>query len=237
MKFAATLLILVGTIGFASSSGRGEKYSLKPTGPEPETASARFTLSAELDKPVDDLPSKISLSGKLQTSIVEKQADGAYTRRTRFKIDETSPALDADDEKEWVKDSFYDRNGKEIKSAKVTGDVGIPWISGLDFQPPTQEVAIGDAWSTVNPGTPDSDAPASFGASQLAGIEMVSGTRCFRVEQVVRSGGTDPTISYSTFWIRQSDGSLFKVDAVGSLKNFRDSSVSVKIAFSITFEG
>ncbi|CAN1490841.1 hypothetical protein MCEMSE15_00190 [Fimbriimonadaceae bacterium] len=237
MKFAATLLILVGTIGLACSSGRVEKYSLRPTGPEPETAKARFSFSGELEKPVDDLPSKFSLSGRLHTSIVGKQADGAYTRRTRYKIEAASPALEPDDEKEWVTESFYDRNGNKIKAAKSTEGADLPWMPSLNFEPPAQDVAVGDAWTTVNPGTPDSDEPASFGASQLAGIEMVSGTKCFRVEQVFRSGGAEPKLSYSTVWIRQSDGSVLKVDTAGSVRNFKDSNVNLKVAFSLTFEG
>jgi hypothetical protein len=214
MKVAPTILLLIFASSIATPSQRDEKYSLRWASP-PDRVSYRLDLKFELDADVEGMDKSFGITGNVGATRIKSYPDGSYTMRFRTKMSEMNKEL-APDAKESVYEATYDKQGNEINRKEIDRTPNSHLSSFMAFDPPTSKVAIGEVWTVNTSATPPDETTASFGAAQLAGIEMVGGTKCYRVEQVFRGAASDAKPSLSTVWVRVSDGVVFKMQWSGT---------------------
>ncbi len=216
MKLASTLVVLTLASAIATSSHRDEKYSLqtKPNIPWPKKIVYGVDFKFEMNPELEGLDKSFGMTATAEVTRIN-QPNGNYTVRFAFKRSEMNQPI-APDAKESIEEVSYDKHGKEIKRAESKKAPTEHLTSFMEFEPPTKKVAIGEVWTVKLPGAQPGGASTTFGAAQLTGIELVDGTKRFRVEQVFRESSVDANPTYSTIWIRVSDGFVFKQNWTGA---------------------
>lgn len=215
MKLVSTLVVLTLASGIATSSHRDEKYSLqiKPNVPWPKKIAYGREFKFEMNPELEGIDKTFGMTASAEVTRIN-QPNGNYALRFAHKFSEMNKPL-SPDAKESISEVQYDKKGKEINRTETNKVPTSHLASFMAFEAPTQKVAIGEVW-TAKLANPPEGPSTTFGAAQLAGIELVDGTKCFRVEQVFRDSGMDANPTYSTIWIRVSDGFVFKQHWTGS---------------------
>lgn len=226
MKLVSTLVVLTLASAIATSSQRDEKYSLHPklNGPVPKKFAYGFEFNFELNPEVEDMDKSFSITGSIHATQID-HSDGAFTRRFAYKFSEMNKPL-APNAKELITEVSFDKEGNEIKRIAVDPSPSSHMACFMTFDAPSQQVAIGEVW-TANLDSRSDGLSTTFGAAQLAGIELVEGTKCFRVEQVFREPGPEAKPTLSTIWIRVRDGVVFKEQWSGSFLPIKIEGTSV----------
>jgi len=237
MKLAPVLLALVMSTGIATSTRQVEKYSLRRKDTAP--AEMQYDFSFNLDF-VTDPPGALEpryLKGIVNVTRINDSPKGGHTMRFEMTPLEANFELKTGESGKQVFERRYDKDGKEVKSAfelstKAEDSDTVSMSVGPSFDPPIRYVGIGEKWINVEDSNDNGKPVQETSVSELIGIELVAGTKCFRIEQVTHSSDSTKVSSTATYWVRVSDGVGFKAKTIEKVKKQVDPTRSALVTFT-----